>query len=241
MAEFICTAGANLELWRVNINEEIREQDVNAQYMVPEMFNRLSQNIKKEARLESIPFAVKREKYFELISGHHRVRAARSAGLTEIIVLADTRDLTRSQIVAKQIAHNRLVGQTNEEILARLIKELQQVDDMIEAYVDMMDLNITPPGVNIDNLVLSLDWRVITFAFLPNKLEKLREIANAIPESDFVGALPVEIFDTFKNILLQLKRAENIRSIGSLVSRMVEIVQEYLKQKQKGNGQKENQ
>ena len=230
MSEFICEAGPNLELWRVNIND-LREQDLNAQYMVPEMFNRLSQNIKKESRLESIPFTVKREKYFEIISGHHRIRAARSAGLTEIIVLADTRDLNRSQVVAKQIAHNRLTGEENKEIMTRLIKEIQDIEDMIEAYVDMEEIGITPQGVNVDGLALSIDWQVITFAFLPDRLEDLKKIAEAVPESDFVGAVPIKTFDAFKQALIQLKKAEDIRSVGSLVSRMVEIVQEHIGQK----------
>jgi len=230
MAEFICEAGPNLELWRVNIND-LREQDLNAQYMVPEMFNRLSQNIKKESRLESVPFVVKRQNYFEIISGHHRVRAARSAGLTEIIVLADTRDLSRSQVVAKQIAHNRLTGEANTEILARLIKEIQDIEDMIEAYVDMEELGITSQGVNVDGLALGIDWRLITFAFLPDKLEDLKEIAKAVPESDFVGAASIKTFNAFKETLIQLKKAENIRSVGSLISRMVEIVKQHIEQK----------
>lgn len=228
MSEFICEAGPNLEMWRVNIND-LREQDVNAQYMIPEMFNRLSQNIKREDRLESVPFAVKREKHFELISGHHRVRAARSAGLTEIIVLADTRDLNRSQVVAKQIAHNRLTGESSEEILARMIKEIQDVDDMIEAYVDMKELGVDPPGVDIDSLALSIDWRIVTFAFLPAQMEKFKEVADEIPESDFVGVVNQELFEDLKNTLIQLKKAEDIRSIGALVGRMLEITDDHLK------------
>ena len=173
-AEFICEAGPNLEIWRVDI-KDIKEQDVNAQFMVPEMFNRLSENVKKESRLESIPFTVKREDHFELVSGHHRVRAARKAGLKEILVLADTRDLERSQVVAKQIAHNRLAGESNQDILDRMVKELSNVDDMIEAYVDMKDLGITPPGLSVDGLAIKVDWRMVTVAFLPDDLEQLKE------------------------------------------------------------------
>lgn len=111
MAEFIAHAGDNLELWRCHI-DEIREQDRNARTMAPEMMERLSLTIKREKRLESIPFTVKRDGWFELISGHHRVRGCRAAGVETIIVLADTRDLDRSQIVAKQLAHNAIDAKT---------------------------------------------------------------------------------------------------------------------------------
>ena len=70
-----------------------------------EMLEALSKNIAKEKRLESLPFVVKRIKgesvVFELISGHHRVRASRMAGVNYIYVLADTRDLNRSKTEVK--------------------------------------------------------------------------------------------------------------------------------------------
>ena len=107
--EFKLALGENLEIWYTHI-DNIYEQDRNAQVMPPEMLEALSKNIAKEKRLESLPFVVKRMKgenvVFELISGHHRVRASRMAGVNYIYVLADTRDLNRSKIVAKQIAHN---------------------------------------------------------------------------------------------------------------------------------------
>lgn len=109
MAEFVAEVGRNLALYKVSV-DEIREQDLNARVMPPEMMERLAETVKTEGRLEQLPFTVLRKGYFELVSGHHRVRAARAAGLVEIFVLADTRDLSKSKVRAKQIAHNRISG-----------------------------------------------------------------------------------------------------------------------------------
>ena len=89
----------------------------------------LADTIRKEQRLESLPLTVKRKNFFEVMSGHHRTRAVRMAGLTELYVLADTRNLTRSQVVAKQIAHNRIAGSDDRETLATLFKEISRIDD----------------------------------------------------------------------------------------------------------------
>ena len=85
----LAEAGDNLEIWRVPYTA-IREQDLNARVMPPEMLERLTETIRRENRLESLPFGVLREKHIELISGHHRLRAAVSAGVTEIVMLVDT-------------------------------------------------------------------------------------------------------------------------------------------------------
>src|SRR6266699_1322539 len=50
---------------------------------------------------------------FLYISGHHRTRAATAAGLSELFVLVDVTGLSRSQIAAKQLAHNAIEGQDN--------------------------------------------------------------------------------------------------------------------------------
>ncbi len=67
----------------------LREQDKNARVMDAKPFQRLTENIKKNGQMESMPYCHKTvspggSEEFSIISGHHRVRAARKAGLTEI-------------------------------------------------------------------------------------------------------------------------------------------------------------
>lgn len=235
MSEKIITVGENLELWRAALSE-IREQDVNANVMPPEMFERLAENIKKEGRLESVPFTVLRDGFFELISGHHRVRAARAAGLKDIIVLADTRPLSRSQVVAKQLAHNSIDGKDDPEILKQLFAEIDRVEDIIESYInpeDILGLDDKTP-YDLDNVQVDFPWRVVTFSFLPNNLAKLEDLVAAVPkDSDLVGVAPFELFERFRNALIEIGRTENIKMVGAIVLRMCELVEAYLKKETK--------
>ena len=107
--ERILELGNGLELWKVHPSA-LREQDVNARSMPKAMFERLSQTIGRDKRLESLPLCARTEKGLEIISGHHRTRAATAAGLSELFTLVDVTGLTRSQIAAKQLAHNAIEG-----------------------------------------------------------------------------------------------------------------------------------
>lgn len=92
----IVELGNGLELWKVHPSS-LREQDVNARSMPKAMFERLSQTIARDMPLESLPFCARTDKAIEIVSGHHRVRAATAAGISEMFVLVDVTGLTRSR------------------------------------------------------------------------------------------------------------------------------------------------
>src|SRR6059036_2769174 len=77
----ILDLGNGLELWKVHPST-LREQDVNARSMPKAMFERLAQTIARDKRLESLPLCAKTESGLEIVSGHHRVRAATAAGIS---------------------------------------------------------------------------------------------------------------------------------------------------------------
>ena len=131
----ILELGNGLELWKVHPSS-LREQDVNARSMPKAMFERLAQTIARDKRLESLPLCAKTERGLEIISGHHRVRAATAAGISEMFVLVDVTGLTRSQIAAKQLAHNAIEGQDNEQLLAEIYRQIEDAESKLEAFID---------------------------------------------------------------------------------------------------------
>src|SRR5438552_334118 len=63
---------------------DLREQDINANVMPVGMFNALVANMRKNGALESLPLCATRvatPHLIEIVSGHHRVRAAVQAGI----------------------------------------------------------------------------------------------------------------------------------------------------------------
>lgn len=79
--------------------DSLREQDINARIMDDAKFNQLVANIEKRGTLEQLPYCVLTDRGVEIVSGHHRTRAARAAGLDHVNVLLDRTKLIRSSIV----------------------------------------------------------------------------------------------------------------------------------------------
>ena len=234
MGKLLAQVGENLELWEVEL-DEIREQEVNANTMPPEMFDRLVTNIKKEGRLESLPFTCKREGYFELISGHHRTRAARSAELGKIRILADTRNLSRDQVIAKQLAHNSIDGKDDMETLKQLYGEMNDIDSILESYIDPNELFADGEKVPYDmsNVAVDLPWATINLTFLPEHLEKFESlIKNINPDSQLVGVVDKELFQRFREAVIEVGKIDNIKMTGAVVARMIEIAELYIRENQ---------
>ena len=79
-----------LELAIVN-PKDCLPQKVNARYMTAETMHQLTENIKKDGHLESVPLVHKDGDKYRIISGHHRIDAAKAAQLDQILVMiADT-------------------------------------------------------------------------------------------------------------------------------------------------------
>ena len=88
--EIIYDMGTELYIAKVQL-AELKEQDINARIMKNEMQDQLTANIKNRGQLESLPLIALMGEKLEIISGHHRVKSAREAGLKEIIVKSITK------------------------------------------------------------------------------------------------------------------------------------------------------
>lgn len=94
--------------------------DLNARYMPIETMRILTENIKADGRLESVPLvyvdAKLPEGKYRIISGHHRIEAAKNAGVTQILVMvASPQDA--DDVVSRQLAHNALVGLDRKSVV----------------------------------------------------------------------------------------------------------------------------
>lgn len=204
--------------------------------MDPETFARLSQNIGKQARLEQLPFAAAVRSpegiRLELVSGHHRVRAARVAGVLEVYVLVDVTGLSHSQIVAKQLAHNSIFGKDDEDVLAELFAEMAELEDMLESHIDPRALSTALPLDTTSFTPLSVDHRTetVVLTFLPTTTADFRATCEliALLDPDAIDALPEQLADRFIEACRQVGLRCQIRQTGAIVARMLEIIDDWL-------------
>ena len=225
--ELLNEVGDNIWLCKAPI-DVLREQDINARTMPNEMFLQLAQNIGDRKTLEALPFCAETNNGIEIISGHHRVRAARHAGLTTIYFLLDRSGLSRDQIAAKQLAHNSISGIDDPQIVGRIYQSIKDANTRIAAYIDPTDLDIKIEPVQLPIIDTEIDFRQITFLFLSHQLDKFDEVTNTIQKNtDMIGIADLTQYDKLKTAIHLVRETEDIRAVGMIISRMCDIVQEY--------------
>ncbi|MFF3654912.1 ParB N-terminal domain-containing protein [Streptomyces olivochromogenes] len=212
----------------------LREQDINAQVMQPRHFERLTGNIRKRGALESLPYCHQPglQGPVEVISGHHRSRAARAAGLARIPVIVDARMMRRSEVIAKQIAHNELHGDPDKDVLAQLVSMIDNVDDLIATGLDENQL----PTVEPDDTKLAIphgefDWRAATLMFLPHQMEDFKDACTAIANgTDLVGVAPADMFEEFASAVYAFGRCKDVRNFTTMIALLTDIARREVEQ-----------
>jgi hypothetical protein len=221
----ILELGNGLELWKVHPSS-LREQDVNARSMPKAMFERLAQTIARDKRLESLPLCAKTERGLEIISGHHRVRAATAAGISELFVLVDVTGLSRSQISAKQLAHNAIEGQDNEQLLAEIYRQIEDAESKLEAFVDSK-LDIELPKVKIEGLDVTIDFKMVLLVFLPRVKERLDRALEYLRSSgqrlDGVYIAADSDYAPLEKAVRKINEEYDVRVVADIIGKMADL------------------
>lgn len=222
-----------LALWLVPV-ELIREQDVNARVMNNEKFDRLAQNIKQDGVLESLPLCYLKtnpagNQEFFLISGHHRTRAARKAGVLNIHALVYEREMSRDEVISKQLSHNSLTGYDDKEVLGRLYNEIVEISFKISSGITDLDIKIDSTGVQIDDIKIELNYELINILFLPKQVEHMEKILKTIEPEARVFIADKADFDAFAEQARTIAKRDNIINMSAIFVRILEIVEKYHK------------
>jgi ParB-like chromosome segregation protein Spo0J len=238
MAERLLDLGGGLAIYTVNV-DEVREQDVNARSMQATMFERLTKTIGRDKRLESLPLVAlvdmgQDTEHFEIVSGHHRFRASRAAGLYDIKCIVDETGLTPAQIKAKQLAHNSIAGSDDEQMLARIFADIDDVDARLEAFIDEKELlKNVPDKVPLPDLDIDISYRSVLMMFLPTQEELFnRALDSAVKHADLkrdqLALVDAAMFDRWQAAMRRLRREYDARSASTLVALMLDAVAEKL-------------
>jgi len=221
----ILELGNGLELWKVHPST-LREQDVNARSMPKAMFERLAQTIARDKRLESLPLCAKTERGLEIISGHHRVRAATAAGISEMFVLVDVTGLTRSQIAAKQLSHNSIEGEDNAQLLAEIYRQIEDAESKLEAFIDQK-LDIELPKVKIEGLDVEIDFKTVLLIFLPRVKERLDHALEYIRSTgqrlDGVYIASESDYSPLEKAVRKINEEYDVRVVADAIGKMADL------------------
>lgn len=215
--------------------DEAREQDINANVMPQGMFNALISNISKNSVLESVPLFATREEtpdVIEVVSGHHRTRAAKQAGIDGFVVLL-YRGITAAEIHAKQLAHNSIQGKSDPEIVKEIFERIDSIPEQMESYIDPAIFATLPKAVSFDMIDIDplAESKTVTVVFLPTQARDFKtavELLDSQPDQVYLANR--EAFDGFKTAVQFARDELEIVSVPTAIAAMARLALERLAQ-----------
>ncbi len=226
--EVIAEMGSGLQIVKGPISY-LKEQDINARIMKDQMQDQLTANIQKRGQLESLPYVALVNDELKIISGHHRIKSARAAGIKEIFYILDVSGLTRSQEASKQLAHNAISGFDDQSTLKEIAKMISDVDDMLESFIGKDILE--EPMAEFDKLMspsVEFDFKTIVFTFLPYQIANLDALVKHLEKQnpEIVGTASLEIGKRFTEVLAKYQQFQDVRNLGAAIASMTEAANE---------------
>lgn len=220
--------GSGMAIYKTDL-DDLREQDVNARVMTQDKFELLVANIKKDQRLESLPLCVKRTNHagneeLLIVSGHHRTRASRKAGLKEIYTLVMEENINEDYIKSKQLSHNALIGYDDPQTLKAIFDSIRDIEAKLACGVTDEDIKFQLDKINVDEIKLQIDFEVVNLIFLPEHKNKFEDVIKMLLPKSEVLVADMAVFEKFREAVKTSGRLDNIRNVSAILNRMCDIV-----------------
>lgn len=213
--------------------DELKEQDINAQSMPKGMFDQLVRNIEASGAPEGTPLLAKTERGSEIVSGHHRVRACRAAGVTHMLCF-EYQNLDRSKIKAKQLAHNSINGTSDPELVKKIFESIDDVNARFEAFIDPRSFqDIKPVSFKPVDISFEDSAKAILIVFLPTQRMDFQACLEQVwpkTQVDEVYIAHREIFDEWIEAVKKIREGLNVVVVASAVTEMARLAVQRLEE-----------
>jgi len=203
----------------------------NARFMKPETFKTLTENIRRDKNLSSIPFCFRdRDGKFIVLSGNHRVQAAIKAGIKQILILYSS-DMTHDQQIGLQLSHNALEGEDDLKILKELWDSIESIDFKAYAGLDS-ELLEELDKIKFDGFSEErLDYKTVSFLFLPEEIERARDIfeqINGLFGKEDLYIFSLKQWQRFFDIMAEIKTSANIKNSATAFVYLLDMAETVL-------------
>jgi len=221
----------------VNV-DDIKLLKKNARNMDKKTFQNLVDNVRRDGGLSSAPYCyLDDDGKYTVLSGNHRVMAAKEVGLTEILIMYSPKTLSEQEKIAIQLSHNSIVGKDDMAILKELWEE---IDDLNEKYYAGLDDKTLEELKKVGLSALSevpLDYKSVSFMFLESEadrlLDTLEKAAKAIPVDVRIAAR-LDDFERLITANTKLQAAYNIRNGAVALMKLLDIFERHQEDLQEG-------
>lgn len=216
---------------------ELKLLDKNARFMRNETFQQLVENVRRDGALQSLPLIYRDTVSGQriVLSGNHRVMAARTANLNQILCLVIVGEMGSDQQVAIQLAHNAIVGQDDLQVLKDLYDSIGNIEFKVYAGIDeqmRQQLN----SIKFSAIAEArMPFKAVNLLFLPpeaTELESVLDRVGKLLEDDGTYVLRLNEYQEFFDLIAQFKAGANIKNnsvaILELMRRGMKALQDQL-------------
>lgn len=220
---------------------DLREQDVNPQSMPQPMLDQLIENVRSAGALESLPLCVLQDGVICIISGHHRLRAARAAEVSHALILL-YEGLSPSRVRSKQLAHNTITGQSDPELVKRVWQQISDITARFEAFVDPRTFDDIPQPVRFKPVDVDIGKiaKTVLVVFLASQKTDFDAVVETImpkAELDTVYLAERETYETWKEAFQKVRTELDIVSVPTAIAAMARLAMEALEARGERSGE----
>lgn len=211
---------------------ELRLLDRNAHYMPKRTFDRLVENIARDQNLASLPFCWRQpDGRLEVLSGNHRVQAARAAGVAKVLVLYTDAELSHDERLAIQLSHNALVGFDDSTLLKELWSEIGDLTAKAYSGLDEERIAQLPQPQIVTVSDANLQFEHLHVLFLPAQVEQARQVLERVGKlTGTIFTAQVDEWNRFFELVVDVKDRCKIHSTAIALSHIFTLAQERLAQ-----------
>ncbi|MGQ2801270.1 ParB N-terminal domain-containing protein [Leptospira santarosai] len=198
--------------------------------MTPDQMSRLVENVKRDGFLSQLPFGVKIEEKFKVISGNHRVTAAIKAKLEAILILY-IEDIDTERELAIQLSHNSIAGQDDLGILKNLYLQIKELDWKAYSGIDEQSLlnYQIPELVPISESDIKLNEVRLFYGDLDLKqIDQTLELLEKKLIDEKRDRVVLGEFERFVEVMTEIKRRLNVKNHSVAFLKMIEICEEWI-------------
>lgn len=212
---------------------ELTLVEVNARFMRKEVFDRLVANIRRDGALTSTPLVWNDQATGRMVvlSGNHRIMAAREVGLEQVDVIVVDQPLSRARQVALQLSHNAIEGEDDPATLRQLYEELDDVDWRAYSGLDDKQLDLLAQ-VDLEGLSeANLDFATVQLVFLPHELDAARasfDEARKLVQADARWLAAYADYETTLDALATAHGAHNVGNVATALGLILAVFERHL-------------
>jgi len=204
---------------------QVKPAPKNARFMTQAQLRRLTDNIRKDGNLSTLPLLWQDgEGAFHTIGGHHRIEDAVIAQVPAILALYTDAEMTEAERISRQLGDNAIVGQDDPQILAEMYSAISELDWKEYSGLDDAVLNYKPelPELGVGG---NMRLEPVTFMLFDDEIERFDDLVkdvNRSPKHKRYGVYD-EVWDAFFEALLDYGLSREVVSASTTLAVLTKL------------------